>query len=459
MLKKVGVFFKKNWLISLIILLGLFLRAYHYSQFPISGETQDEVAWSMLGASLLQTRQPTSWSHFEAYKDDYVLKEITHVSPKNKGTQYILVSPVVDHPPLFGLIPGFFHSLKTPWDKIPSIKLIRFPMIIIGTVNLFLLYLVAQKIFRKKHLAHLATLVYAIIPSFVLGSRLVVAENLLITWMLLALYLLKSKANYKHILLIIISIAAVLTKVSGLVIPVGIFIYGWQNKEKQLLKSGLIGLVGGGLIYTLYGAFLNWDLFLEINLSQAGRSLGLATLANRFFLHPSLVAKIFFDGWIVLGLISLISLFLLHPKKYLLIKTYFVLWLAFTAATTGENTFHGWYNYPLYPLLSLSIAWFIHYLYTKNMFWLIWLSWLLVLPTIRLALIFTNKYSRTSNLFIRELLLLGALPLGFSLIKKRDLTKISILIIGGLLATASIIAIVFVNEINYWEMDQYFNIR
>jgi len=106
--------FKKNWLIVTILLLGLFLRAYQYAEFPIAGETADEIAWTMQGASLIQEGQPTSWSYFGSYKD-FIYRD-------NGEGKAPWVRPVLDHPPLFGLIPGFFHTLKSSWDEIPSIN-------------------------------------------------------------------------------------------------------------------------------------------------------------------------------------------------------------------------------------------------------------------------------------------------------------------------------------------------
>lgn len=457
MFKELSIFFKKNWLILLILLLGLFLRSYRYPQFPIAGETADETAWTMLGASIIQTGQPISWSHFEAYQD-HVVKQLV-IKHEGQDVIFNLVGPVLDHPPLFSLIPGFFHTLKNSWDQIPSIKLIRLPMILIGTLNLWLVYLVAGKIFAKKKIAHLAALIYAIMPTFVFSSRLVVAENLLVTWMLLSIYLIKSKIKKKNLFLVVVSIAAIFTKVSGLVIPLGVILYGWQNREKLVLKSGLIGLFLGELSYLLYGALLNWQLFLEVNLSQAGRDLGLSTLINRLFLHPAIVEKFFFDGWLILGLLAMIALFLVKPKKYLIIKIYSVLWLAFIAATVGEQTLHGWYDYPLYPLLALSAAWFIYYLLTQKMYWLIWLSWLIILPTTRLALIFSNQYTEISNLTMRGIMGLGALPLGLALIKRDKLAQKSISLLGLVLLIAGIVIIVKINPRAYWEMDQFFYLR
>ena len=458
MFKKWRIFFHNNFLIILILSLGFFLRSYHYPNFPVSGETADEVAWAMLGASLIQTRQPASWSHFEAYQD-YVAEQLV-VKYESQDVIYNLVSPVLDHPPLFSLIPGFFHSLKAPWNKLPSIKLIRFPMIFLGSLNIYLLYLVARQIFDDNPTrVYLATLAYAILPSFVFSSRLVIAENLLVTWTLLAIYLLISRVKKKNLYLILISIAAILTKVSGLIIPLGIIAYSWQKSDKKIAKSGLLGLLIGEGLYLLYGAVLNWPLFVEVNLSQAGRKLGLATLLNRLALHPAIVEKFFIDGWLILGLIGVIGWLLLNPKKYLPIKIYLILWLAFIAATVGETTFHGWYDYPLYPIFALGIGWLLDYLVKQKLYWLSWLSWLISLATLRMGLVFSNQYQHLSNITLRGLMLLGGTPLAFSLIKKEQLARYTIFILGLIMVLASIITVLKVNHPHYWETDLFFYLR
>ncbi len=67
--------------------------------------------------------------------------------------------------------------------------------------------------------------------------------------------------------------------------------------------------------YCLYGALLNWQLFLKVILSQADRDLGLSTLLNRLFLHPFVIEKFFFDGWLILGLFAMVAWFLIKPKN------------------------------------------------------------------------------------------------------------------------------------------------
>jgi 4-amino-4-deoxy-L-arabinose transferase-like glycosyltransferase len=439
-------FIKKNIFIILVLILGLSLRAYKYWEFPVAGETADEYAWTLLGASLIQDQQPSSWSFFGAYQD-HIYYESLFNAP--------IVRPVLDHPPLFSLIPGTMHSLTGNWLRMPSIKVIRLPMIFLGVLNIYLLFLLTKKVFNRK-IANIASLIYAVAPIFVFSSRLIVAENLLITWFLLsAILLLKSKINLK--LLVLLCILAILTKLSGLILPAGLIIFGLLNKEKKVLKAGFWGLLVSLIILLIYASIYNLPLFLSVQFGQASRDLGLATLQNRFFLHPALATKIFFDGWIMLGLFSSFALILSNENKKLsFIKIIFILSLFFIVLTSGEQTFHGWYNYLIFPILSLSTAWLFSKIYeTKNSL-LASFSWLMLIPVIRIFLKNINLLPDLNTLVIRIIILLGLAPLGLKIINKE---RVAFKILFITLLTFAILAVFSINDVSYWETDQFFYYR
>ncbi len=434
-----------------VVILAFFLRIDRYWEFPIGGETQDESAWAFLGSSLIETGRPVSWSFFSAYNPDYIFLKRNGDSP--------LVSPVLDHPPLFSLLPGLAHSIRGNWQDYPSIKVTRLPVIFLGTLNVALLMLVARNFFSQKRWVHIAGLIYAVAPSFVLTSRLVVAENIMITWTLLALLVLPYKKwKWQFLSLILISWAAIMSKVSGLVIPATIFLYGLSLRDSKIWKAGLLGGVLGVLSFVLFGAFYNFELFLEILSSQAGRDLGWSTLQNRFFLHASLVEKFFFDGWIFLGLFSLPLVLLKKETKYLSLNLFLIINLFFILLTSGEQTFHGWYDYTLYPLLVLSISvLFAEVFTTKN--WLLFsFVWLMMLPIFRTAAIHGGWYRELPSFVIRGVSVLGFLPFFFNQLKFLPFKKWDWLsyILLGMILLASVYAILVFNQTSYWEEHQFF---
>ncbi|MGD9129755.1 MAG: glycosyltransferase family 39 protein [Candidatus Woesebacteria bacterium] len=446
-------FIKKHYLLLLILLLAGFLRFYRYPNFPVVGESEDERAWTMIGASLIQEGKPSSWSYFEVYEEKG-LREWHGKDP--------IVSPALDHPPLFALIPGAFHSLKAKWSVYPSIKLIRFPILLMGVFNVFLLYLVTQTLFKKKTISLLAALIYATAPIFVFSSRLVMAENFLVTLMLILIYLLKQNnwAKKQLLILIIICSLAIFSKVSGITLALGTIFYALLIKNRQVLIAGIMGLIFGIFLFAVYGAFYDWSIFFKIFTSQAGRKLGLATLHNRFFLHPTVVAKIFFDGWPILGLISTLALFFQDDKNFLIIKSFFLVNLFFILATVGEQSFNGWYDIVFHPLFAISIAWlFVDCFYKKNYLFISIMA-VLLLPVIRMALVQTWAYFDLSNLALRILMGFCLLPLVLSLIlpKKKKLAQYAVLFLALFFLVNNIISVLTINDRSYGETDKFFGV-
>lgn len=446
------LFTKEFFLGLLIVILAFFLRVNRYWDFPVGGETQDESAWAFLGSSLIQTGKPVSWSYFGAYDPDYIFQKRSEGAP--------LVSPVLDHPPLFSLLPGLAHTIKGDWQNFPSLKVTRLPMVLLGTLNVALLMLAASSFFVQKKWVFLSGLIYAVAPSFVLTSRLVVAENLMITWTLLSLWLLsKSKWRHQFLFLTIVCCLAVLTKVSGLVVPAAIFLYGLSVKENKVWRAGLLGGLTGIIAFALFGAFYNFPLFLNILSSQAGRDLGWSTLQNRFFLHASLVEKFFFDGWIFAGLFASALVLLKKEAKYLSLNLFLIVNLFFILLTSGEQTFHGWYDYVLYPLFTLSIVSVLSDIFSQSNWLLFSFFWLMLLPVFRTMAVHGGWYGDLSSLAIRFMASLGFWPfflsqLKFLPIKKWHWLSYSLL---ALILIASAYAVLSFNQTSYWEEHQFFD--
>lgn len=434
--------------IGIIVLAGV-LRSHKYAEFPPIGETKDEYAWTFLGASLLQTGQPISWSHFATYQPIRVI----HFG----ADQFPLVTPAMDHPPLFSLIPGLFQTMVASWDQEPRFTVIRFPMVLLGVINVLLVYLVGQSLYQKKT-ALLATLFFATAPLFVFSSRMVLAENLLITELLAAIWIYHSKSfsRFKFPLLTIFLASAVLTKLAGIVLPASFLLLALVNKDKKLLISSMLGLVLGAGLFALYGGWYDWSTFISTFAAQSQRLIGLATLHNRFFLHPNILSRIFIDGWLTLGLLALLwSSFTRGEKKYQLIHLSGLLTLLFIAVTVGETTYHGWYAYPLFPLFALAVADVLVTLIEKKNWLGIWLIWLLILPAFRTATGYQEM--EISPLIIKVLVLLGGLPLGLSLLKvTQPLIKVALSCLLIAVLWAHIMTVWNVRAERYWEDDEVF---
>lgn len=443
-----------KYLFIFIILLGIFLRSYNYWQFPESSETADELAWTWLGSSLISDAQPTSWSYFAAYKPNYIYNENIIDAP--------LVRPALDHPPLFSFIPGVAHLIATngDWTKIPSAKVIRFPMLFISSLSLILFSFLSTKLFTKKW-PLVATTIFALVPSFVFSSRLAISENFLallaisITLTLHYLYQTKNTSIKRrlHLAVIIISAAAILTKVSGLVLPVAIITFALVKKDRKLFTSSLIGLLTGVILYLGYVYFYNWDLFIKIQSDQAARTIGLFTLNNRIFIYQNITKYIFSDGWIILGLFSFLTWFVNKnndlPKSLEFVSIYLLISLGFIGTTVGQYTFHGWYDYTYYPFLVIFITYLFKRIYDSYSMGSIFI-WLLLLPTFGNIFEISNLYIYKSHLYTRIFYFIGFIPFIGLILNNKKIIKITHLI-GFILIISAGVYLVF--NLNKSEFD------
>lgn len=440
---------KKIFVFLLFVISGFLLRFHNYYLFPVFGETADEWAWSHLGASLIQDGIPTSWSFFEEYKNGYIYKEGIYQAP--------IVRPVFDHPPLFSLLPGTVHSVKGHWLDFPSSKAVRFPMIILGAINVGLFWLLADKFFKNKKLAVFASVLFMTIPTLVFGSRIVVAENLLVTWAILAFYaLLSPNKKWSLKLIFIVSLFSILTKVSGVVIPASIIAFAFAEKNWSLLKTSLLGLFSGIILFVLYGAFYDFGLFVKMLSAQSSRGLGLVTLQNRLFLHPTVIRHFFFDGWKMLGIFSSFFVLLQKKKKYLFLQISFLMHLAFILFAVEATTFHGWYDYFLWPTLIINIVILLSEIYEKRLFLLSAFKWFLLLPLFNLIVFEKFELGLWAT---RAIVAFGFLPFLFETLNLKKLSKKTFALILIIIVISNVAVIIPMEKFKYWHQAEFFTIN
>jgi hypothetical protein len=438
---------KKILLFLLFALGGLIFRIFQYYLFPVYGETYDETAWAHLGASLIQERVPSSWSFFDVYEDGYIYKESVYQAP--------IVRPVFDPPPLFSFIPGIAHSLKTNWINPPSVKVIRLPLVLLGSINVGLFWLLADKFFKDKKWSILTSILFMTIPTLVFSSRLVVAENLLVTWTILSfLAILNLKKEWSLKVIFFLSAAAVLTKVSGVIIPVSFLAIGFLRKDWKLFKTSLFGMLLGAGFFALYGAVYDWGLFVKLLLTQSNRDLSLVTLQNRLFLNPTVSGHIFFDGWKILGLFSLVFILSKKKKEHFFIKVFSLISLVFILFTVGGTTFHGWYDFVLWPVLIISIGVLLKEIYEKELFLFSGLVWLLLLPLIQL--LGASTKTALSLWTMRGIVSVGFLPILFNSLGWKKLSKKSLFVLLAILVIINILVIFSLDMFDYWDYVIFF---
>lgn len=371
-------FIIKNYLLIiftfLICALGFFLRSQNYASVPLPGESRDEFSFTWLGLSLLQTGQPIATSGLNAYSHNWKYINVSDVFHGfANASPFPLDSSWFDHPPLFSLIPGAYTlSQGLTQFSDASIPIIRRPMLFLGTFNLLLVIIFGVLIFGPK-VALIAGLIYATNPLIIISSRLVQAENLLLTLFLLSIisfYLYHQRRQYFYFWLSIsLSGLATLVKLSGISVGLSLLLLTLTSESKEKIKKSLTIILGTALItlfFPLYGYFYNWSLFLNVFSSNALRYFRDGLAGFYWLISKTNVTRTLLDGWVLL---AWFSLFYISPKIgkikklwYLVVPTlsYLLIYLIF-----GSEGY-GWYKFPFYPFLFLVLAWAINYSLQKN---------------------------------------------------------------------------------------------
>lgn len=350
-------------LLVVILFLGFYLRANNINTWPRKGATFDEYAWTWLGINLIKEHVPVSWSPHPQYKE---AKDITY-----QKTHFRVVKPFLEHPPLFGLVAGGF-ALSAGVKDMYSLDIgnIRGLALILGTFSIFVVYLFTSEMYSKKT-ALLSSLLYATVPTIVVGSRIVQNENFFIPFWLISLfflskYLKTKKTLYRNIAISICSllILAKIPWIAGSLSILGILLFYKKYKDAAYV---LIGVSIALIAYLLYGYLYDFDLFIRLWRLQAARYDITFDSIYALFQKPYLVDRFYTDGWIFFGWFSFVLLTLSQLKKNVFIilplLSYFLIFLAGIPDEPG----HGWYRYPFYPFLVIAIALFFKEYFMKNL--------------------------------------------------------------------------------------------
>lgn len=345
---------KKIWILSALIftlLLGFFLRFHNYDKYPRHGATFDEFAWTWQGISLWQNHVPTSWSPHYQYKN-YGLK-------KFQGAWVRLVTPYLEHPPLFGLVAGGFALITGSKEMFDiSLSQIRILSLILGMFSIFLVFVLARKLYGE-FVGILSALLYTTIPTIVIGSRIVQNENFLvpmmiIVWLLLLNYL-ETKKIWQRNLAAVLAGLLILAKIPWATVTLACcLLLAKEKRFKDTFVFGAIGIIIFSLFF-LYGWHYDWQTFISLwGLQLARAKIGLGSVLA-LFTHPYLVDRLYPDGWIYFGWLAtfILSLnFKRHRRLLIPILAYF---LIFVLAIPGIEA-QGWYRYPFYPFLIIASA-------------------------------------------------------------------------------------------------------
>lgn len=355
----------------LLIFLALFLRVYKADYYPIHNES-DSLKYVWAGNSLIRNfSDPISNSIFIGelgeniiWRSDYNFYDTV------RRFRFHLVEPFLDTPPLgmiFFALPAFIFQY-TNFTQVPPI-LYMLPAIILSIFSLFLTFILAKRLLGIRT-AYIALIIYGFTPIFIYSHRLAYLENIITPLLLATLLLLHSFSlvpkTYKYILLLIISGLGLWIKLPAVwfAVVISFWLVRWK---KFTLALGIIGVTLISLIlFCVYGMSVNSQQFWKTMQIQGERGMDV----NAFFsimTSPDFYQP-FRDGIYLLGFISLFALlFIRHQKEALdFLSINFFLWLIIIILTTNKTNNFFWYRMPLYPFISISLAYFMDRLFKNN---------------------------------------------------------------------------------------------
>lgn len=342
------------------------LKIISFDKIPRVGETFDEYAFAWMGKSLLASGRPISWTtNIGAYRKDFSngnlrgwklesdngkIPTVSTISlDYGNGTQYIdLVSPYLDHPPLAGVVYslGIPQTVNSPLEVKP--EHFRFPNRYLSVITAGLLF-VSGCLIYSPFVGLIAAGLYSTGSSFLLISRLTMAENVLIPLFLSCLILsflaVKLKKVYLFVLAGLVAGLCVLTKFSGIAAVVSVFIYMLTNgtNKKQLCLFSL-SFMTVAATFLIYGLIQSPNLFWDVMASQAGRggTWGVINLIQS-------VERVFFlsfpiDGWWTGGFVAMVYIMAKNGRHHLLTITPLI--FMFVATLLGGDN-NAWYFFPL----------------------------------------------------------------------------------------------------------------
>ena len=396
--------------------LGLFLRHDRFRTIPRHGATFDEFAWTWLGINLIQKNIPISWSSQPQYKEKFHLRY--------QGAAFWIVKPYLEHPPLFGLVAGSFAIFNGAKDMYNvTLEKIRPLSLILGFFSIFMVFLLSEELYGRE-VAILSSLLYATVPTIVIGSRIVQNENFLIPFWLLSLYIIlkylkTGKKKFRNISAVIAGLLS-LAKVPWLVVGLSLsMILSFKNKWRDAFIVGGITLTIFSL-FIIYGLYFDKELFLNLLKLQTARYDISFSGFFSIFKDPLLVDRYYLDGWLLFGWLSISLLFKDLKKNFLISIPFIAYFLTYIFGIPNEPS-HGWYRYPFYPFLLISSA-----VVLKDEFKKISFVSLLFILVVGLTL-FNNTWENIfgfSYWIYRIFIFLAAVPIFYLLWKNKTSSKL-----------------------------------
>ena len=404
--------------ILLILLLGFVLRSHNLTTWPRLGATFDEYAWTWLGMNLIQEGVPKSWSPNREYNNKKYVEY--------QKTAFWIAAPYLEHPPFFGIVAGAFAMANGASNMYQvTIDKIRPLALFLGVTSIALIFILTKEIYDKK-IALLSSLIFATIPTIVIGSRILQNENFFIPSFLLSIiFIVKYLKTKKRLFLFLSALICgflIIAKIPWVAAALTIVMILFYNKK---YKDGLFVILISAIFFIgflFYGYFYDWNLFINLWKLQLERYDLAFNSVYALFTEPYLVDRLMIDGWVYFGWFAFILLLIKDFKKNYISIFGILVYLAVFIFAIPNEAGHGWYRYPFYPFLAISLAVFIKDYFNKNI--ILTFMFILFIGLSLLELTWVRIFGFSFVVF-RLFLFLSAIPLLPLFFKNTKLKKIS----------------------------------
>ena len=328
---------------------GLGLRGYHLATAPRPMQTADEYAWTWAGMSLLQHGVPASWSYLYAYSGGEEHRFL--------GQKLTIVSPWLDHPPLFSLLTGGWARLGGYSDPYAvGLAWMRVLPLLLWVAGFWLLACVLARLFDSATVAA-ALATYAVAPPMVLQSKLVVSENLLVP-LFLAAYLLITRARERGSRFAWLGVGAIalalpLVKIPALALCLILALHAVALRDRRLVAFVIGGTICGLALYCAYGAHYGWDQFHRVQLAHAGRFVGFQSGLSLLFGTHVVDESVIWPLWYIGGIGLVVDAVNDRARD---IGMQALVYAGCMTIFADQRSVYGWYWIPLYPMMAAGIG-------------------------------------------------------------------------------------------------------
>jgi len=338
--------------VALCLAAGTKARLHHIDSFPRPNQTADEFAWTWAGITMLTEGAPRSWSWLDAYGDFPVITW--------RGAPFRLVTPWLDHPPLFALLQGTWMVLRGYRDiEHVDLTVMREMSVLLFMLAYLVLWRVARTLLDRLG-AVITLLIYATSSTVVMNSRLVISENLVTPLLLLGhLALLRWDVSRKARWMLVMGLCAFLmplTKLPAVCTCFALAAIAWHLKAVRAAVVISVGTVSGTAGFYVYGKLLGGDLFMKVMDSHKDKFQGFHGFLKFFFETAVVNVGVAHLPFFLAFALAAHALLKQRPDGTTHAAIAVIAYPLSMTFLVVQAQVYGWYLLPLYPYLAILLG-------------------------------------------------------------------------------------------------------